>query len=730
MAEKEEEEEDDEIFGDFVQNSKRNTEGEDWGDFMDTFSQPQKNSLQFENTWEKPKGALPLSLFGDIEEELQSDLVVNSVSNVKNGSEIKVENIDEDDDWEFKDAVSETLDFEIKKVDNIFDSWVIPETPPPAATVTTNSVVQESFEGSLFGFSNNERLDGDWFFPSEGNSQNPREVENGFHFESGVSTAKDSGSHSQPQQIATENGRNTSLVTEDYDSDGSFSDFKDAFPTTEALDRSFEQKEESNISDQSGVEMKDLSANGIQGNGKESDNIRGALPLSIFSDGKQDSDEPLHVLSYKPTLSVKNGINSQISSPNLSLNDLIYDLYSKADNVPSIGSPEHTGNGSSLDQTGLKSDLANVDDDFDESSWEFRGAPLETEVESSFPLGDLEYLSQKLPTESEITSFAEFYSSLKEESSLIILHHIDGLKSAQKVAELSGEDAKAEALHKEIQTACKKLFQENMVSEEVYLKEHPPTNVVKLLAAMEEPNFQVLESEYQLSHRISLAAQNLTSAIWLLEHALSVIKILNLGAKEDHFNYATTWSRMVSVCAQELKHGAIIWKQSLQRNLDKQILSKSQGQQYILAIGEIYRVVKILRVSVTLYKPWILSTLPEHLGIFASLEECMSIWSESGLDDALWSLSHTVGSGCDGSGEALLESLKSIHNLIDRDVLSLQNISPPESTCRLSLMSLKMVPDMKSVVWNGKHYFLTLANLWANLISRDPPKLALIPVFS
>ena len=30
---------------------------------------------------------------------------------------------------------------------------------------------------------------------------------------------------------------------------------------------------------------------------------------------------------------------------------------------------------------------------------------------------------------------------------------------------------------------------------------------------------------------------------------------------------------------------------------------------------------------------------------------------------------------------------------------------------------------MKMVAWNGNHYFLTLANLWANLISSDPPKL-------
>lgn len=30
---------------------------------------------------------------------------------------------------------------------------------------------------------------------------------------------------------------------------------------------------------------------------------------------------------------------------------------------------------------------------------------------------------------------------------------------------------------------------------------------------------------------------------------------------------------------------------------------------------------------------------------------------------------------------------------------------------------------MKLIDWNGEHYFVTLANLWANLISNDPPEL-------
>lgn len=46
---------------------------------------------------------------------------------------------------------------------------------------------------------------------------------------------------------------------------------------------------------------------------------------------------------------------------------------------------------------------------------------------------------------------------------------------------------------------------------------------------------------------------------------------------EEQSNYVSTWSKIVSVCAQELKHGASIWKQSLQKNVRSQILSEPKG---------------------------------------------------------------------------------------------------------------------------------------------------------
>lgn len=55
------------------------------------------------------------------------------------------------------------------------------------------------------------------------------------------------------------------------------------------------------------------------------------------------------------------------------------------------------------------------------------------------------------------------------------------------------------------------------------------------------------------------------------------LKILTSASREDQFSYISAWSKMLSVCAQELRHGAFIWKQSLQESVHEQILSKPQG---------------------------------------------------------------------------------------------------------------------------------------------------------
>lgn len=75
------------------------------------------------------------------------------------------------------------------------------------------------------------------------------------------------------------------------------------------------------------------------------------------------------------------------------------------------------------------------------------------------------------------------------------------------------------------------------------------------------------------------------SAMELLKDAVSTLRILKLGSREEQSNYLTTWSKIAFVCSQELKHGAFIWKQSVQKNVHDQILSNPKGKLLIIVLN-------------------------------------------------------------------------------------------------------------------------------------------------
>ncbi|KAI3986045.1 hypothetical protein MKX01_039127 [Papaver californicum] len=377
-------------------------------------------------------------------------------------------------------------------------------------------------------------------------------------------------------------------------------------------------------------------------------------------------------------------------------------------------SQEATQNGFDLVDMFASSDEANGNNEFAENSWD-KGAL--SEGYSKTDSGDA---LRKFPTESKLNTCIDFYCRLKEECYYLALHHLDALKKAKTAAALSSDDTKAEAIRHEIQEAYKILHREGWNSETVNMDGRQPTKgyTKELLELMKEPVIQMLNSEFNMSSRMSLAEKNLNSAIGIFEHSILMSKILTLGSMEDQFTYITKWSQILSACSLELKHGAFIWKQSLEKKVHQQILSKSKGQQYILALGEIYRVVEVLRISTKLYWPWIVSTLANPAEMISLLEECSAAWLDSKLEDALLSFSDEVGVGY--AAKILVESLNSVRNL---DVSALQKHVLQEPICSLSLLSLKAVSGMKEVVWNGEHFFLALANLWANMISSYPPKL-------
>lgn len=270
-----------------------------------------------------------------------------------------------------------------------------------------------------------------------------------------------------------------------------------------------------------------------------------------------------------------------------------------------------------------------------------------------------------------------------------------------------------------------KLLKENVASRKIHPEENlsGKSRIHELLEVLQEQNFRALDLEYNLSKRIPLAEVDLNSAVALLEHATSTLHIMTLVASiEEQSIYITTWSKMVSVCAQELQHGAMIWKQSCEKNVDKQIIFEPRGLQYFVALGEIYSVGEILRASATLYKPWLLANSVDSKNLFTHLEKCRSTWMDSRLKEALESILDSVDHECKEMINGLLESIKFIHEL---DELALRRyvLGPGRPICRLSLLPLGVLKEMTQVLWNGELYFLKLANLWANRLSCDPPRL-------
>ncbi|KAK9137232.1 hypothetical protein Sjap_007826 [Stephania japonica] len=727
-----------------------------------------------EKRWEKLKGAIPLSIFGGEDEaEMEkpslgggdddqrnlfsvkrmdsvngglsfgsgvgiSDLLVNLYAQAEQKSEIKserdvvLETADEsgdfdEDEWEFQDAFNEmnegkkdedALEIPVEVARETTTSWA-----PIHGFIEVNGGLLGGSEGfkNSSAFSNNKQSGVDWFATSDGGSHQPDIVANDFIFDLGGAPTNANGSSSslfhELDLIGIDNRLNASLNDGSCISEGKV-------PTFDMLGQPKEKLELANLS---AVETTYFMFDSrSQGNGREMGNHHDALPLPIFSNHKLDSAESLFnddIFSHQSPHSLKNGINNQNSD--ISFNDLISNLYSQAEHSPTVSSTLESNAGEALTDSNLHP--VNDEADFGEDSWEFKDAFSDSILENQSSVLDARLEDTKrFSLDSGSVNFVDFYSKLKEELYFIALHHIDDIKEAQKTASLSGDDAKAATLQGEIQAAYKNLGIDDVVSNHVCKKDHstPDIYVTEFLEVMKEHKYQVLESEYQLSKRISSAEKDLTAAVELFEHAVSMVKILTLASMEDQFNYATRWAELISACAQELKHGALIWKQSLEENLHQEILSKSKGQQYIVALGEIYRVVEVLRASATVYKPWILSSLVDPTSVFVSLEECDAAWSASALEEALHStISYSLNFEYEGTPEKLLDSIKSIHN---HNTTELQNHvnSMQEPVCRLSMLSQKLLPDMKMVSWNGEQYFLPLANLWANCVSCDPPKLA------
>ncbi|XP_021653009.2 uncharacterized protein LOC110644506 isoform X2 [Hevea brasiliensis] len=502
--------------------------------------------------------------------------------------------------------------------------------------------------------------------------------------------------------------------------------FKDAFSEAGSKD-----KEEPKVAEVSLAVEALVFDDDVQGNKVRADNLKGALPLSLFGDEETEADDPVihqDISTQKSTSDQRVGIKSPHF--NISINDLISNLYSQAEQSHLVNHEQSLSeNELDFTKTVMSSNLTNANHDFDDDSWEFQDASTGARAEDQTSVHGLHECHAKYSTKIELNDYVEFFSKLKDELHYVALCHLENLKKTQSDAALNGEDAKVQAFDKEIQDLDNELHQDSIFSCEVHSESRSPGNIClnMFVEVLQEPEFQGFESDCHLTKKLSLAESDLRSALALLKYVALTLKILTSVPREEQSRHISAWSKMLSVCAQELRHGAFIWKQSLKENVHDQILSKPQGKKYVLALGEIYRVVEVLQSSATLYKPWILASSTDPMGIFTLLSECSSLWSSSGLEEALHGILNSPDFEYHESLKTLLESIKYIHDL---DSYTLYNhvVSGQGRICQLSGLTTGIVPGMKTVIWNGEHCFLTLANLWANLVSSEPPNLPCINV--
>ncbi|XP_047052202.1 uncharacterized protein LOC124657730 [Lolium rigidum] len=317
----------------------------------------------------------------------------------------------------------------------------------------------------------------------------------------------------------------------------------------------------------------------------------------------------------------------------------------------------------------------------------------------------------------------DFYHKLREEAVAMIFRYNKDIKEAQKSPTHLDRTNKVAAIEGEIQEIWEKL-QDSSVAEGFCIGEQPSRDacISELLRSTKEEQVKDFEQQYHLAEKLALAQHDMSLAVELYKHSVSTLLILELASKEEQCDYVAAWYSLFLSCAQELQHGAMLWQESCHAKLCDQVIS--EGVHCLIALGEIYRVAQILHLSLQYFKPWVLADPGMLNKMSACWDSCTNAWT-GGLETALGTV--TDSSHLEASVvKALLETIISINEL---EVANLQNGLPnSELTCQLTLLPTGLVPELKVIVWNGNHYFVKVANLWANRVSSNPPRFSLTHV--
>ncbi|XP_020685258.1 uncharacterized protein LOC110101625 isoform X1 [Dendrobium catenatum] len=738
---------DDEDFGDFVFSSPSSSShtpsffpytnptvlstsaanDEDWGDFVASelgshSLQPQSSSpfpLPFDSSppsskaWVKPNGAIPLSIFGEEEAEAADPVTLEGSGGFENGfgsysfathsssrpatsgklndlieklyGQIDVGGKEDGDDfddgsWEFKDAFS--ADARTKMDEG-------------GGTVFGLEMVMAANENGRSQVLVN-RLENGWKGMEQINMDGEGGLLDIFSASEKLTSMPLGHNHSVTDEVLHEmlpsfgNGSSGSSRNEfkiDFPENGIINGFTEKIQYDQAdLLHAPENQEDTKEVEWNMWNFDDLNISSA--NGKK--NLYGS------SEDHIEHNIGAGKLDYSPV-----ALTSIIQAP-----------HEKTDSPrATVPSQNSIGNGQEIDQLGKSFAHVNGDIDFNQIEW---GSQNTAETGNAEKIVAYES-GQSLSSESTSYTLTDLYCRVKEESLSLIVHHLTVLK----VPALPGATPEVKKINEEIQKAYGNL-QEMIASGDACTGKQRASRINELLNETRTSNFKVAEQEFHLSERLLAAEKHLNAAVDLFEHSSSVLQILRLASREQQLFYINAWSKLASACAKELQLGSKIWTESLDCNISKEIFT--QGNKYFLALGEVYRVSRILHATVRFYMPWLLFNLEDSNEIITCLEKGNEEWINSGLEEALQSISSNMDLDDKGLAKLLLESI----NLIDKiNEQTCQDtaIHWKNGFCRFSLLPLDKLPGIKTVFWNGDCYIAKIANFWANRISPVPPEL-------
>lgn len=156
------------------------------------------------------------------------------------------------------------------------------------------------------------------------------------------------------------------------------------------------------------------------------ENHKGALPLSIFGDEELEIDESSNTEDIIVPHNASYSKNDRSPDSNISINDLISNLYSKAEQT----SPVQVPNSSSFNpqDSVSNSNLLNGDDDLDDGEWEFKDGSPQMRIYNDISLLTSEDPPQRSFSNLNLDNYLDLYSKLRNKLCFHAKCHLDDLK--------------------------------------------------------------------------------------------------------------------------------------------------------------------------------------------------------------------------------------------------------------------------------------------------------------